>query len=118
MRLNNSIENFDYFNFNDSINKGADINNVTVGGQDISQNNYYVSHLILCLIYSNMKMFKRLIELNVELINVITDDDIYDYINKILSPLELGIAIKHILKKHPDFIKDVEIRKNTKKYNI
>jgi len=116
--LNNSIRTCDYCDFNYSINKGADINNITIGGKDKDDDDYYVSPLILCIIYDRIKMFKKLIDLNVDLINVISDDDIYDYIMKMMTVDNRKNIIKYIIEKHPDFMKDYEIRQNSKKYNI
>jgi len=116
--LNKSIRTCDYFLFDDSINKGADINNVTFGGKDSDNDDYYVSPLVLCVIYDRLKMLKKLIDLNVNLINVITDDDIYDYIKDLMKTSDSEKAIKYIIKKNPDFMKDIEAIKNTKKFNI
>jgi len=117
-RLNRSIIMNNSWEFNDSIKKGADINNISVGGINKDNIDYYVSPLTLCIMFDRIDFVKKLIDLDVILINVVSDSDIYDYIVQLLSLPDRKKVITHILKKHPDFIKDVEIRKNTKKFNI
>jgi len=117
--LNDSIKNDDYDKFIYYINKGADINNVVDNISYINNiSDYQTNPIILTIMYDRIKMLKKLIGLGADLINVSSDIDIYDYIMKVLEPKHRSDIISYILKKHPSFIDDVELRKNANKYNI
>lgn len=120
-RLMNSIENGDYWAFTDAIQKGADINHESIEmGYTGAPEEYTITPLTSCIMHGEDKMIKDLLNLGVELNypDKTVDDDIYDYILKIMGKEDGGNIIKLLIKKYPNYMEERKLRIDSKKYNI
>jgi hypothetical protein len=112
--LLHAVQYNDYWQFWDAIKKGANVNQMASGNYTILMK---VSNSISSK--SKLKMVEELIKNGADVYHILRDDfDFLDWANKITRKEESQKILKMILKYHPDFYEERELRKNANKYNL
>ena len=118
--LFDAIKNHDYSTFVDMIERGANINKVKNFGRDeiITPLTKVIYHMA----FENYqaKFLKYLINSGVELFEDYIGEnfDVIKCINTLVFQNDRKDVIDCILKKHPDFMKEREVRMVSNKYNL
>jgi len=110
----------DFFSAADALNKGANPNQVQDEGRG-----YEYSLLMIASTNGDMKLIEKLIEHGADVYFRAYQweydrdvKDYFDFVNNVCF-FEYRPKIKKIiLKYHPDFMEERELRKDTKKYNL